>query len=139
MNALINDTHVKIRDCILENMPPEAEVTRIEFEGPRLAVYVKNVTTILDQSYIVSDIVNVLHKRVVIRSDPSIRVKEENAEKIIKKLIPQEAEVLNVSFDPSLGEVIIEAKKPGLAIGKDGKILQEIHQYYSKGKIQIED
>ncbi|WP_455364625.1 beta-CASP ribonuclease aCPSF1 [[Eubacterium] cellulosolvens] len=126
MTVVINDTHVKIRDCIIEHVPKEAEVTRIEFEGPRLAVYVKNVSTILDQSYIVTDIVNILHKRVVIRSDPSIRLKEQNAEAIIKSLIPSEAEVINVSFDPSLGEVIIEAKKPGLAIGKDGSILQEM-------------
>ncbi|MEM4246332.1 MAG: beta-CASP ribonuclease aCPSF1, partial [Candidatus Bathyarchaeia archaeon] len=126
MTALINDTHVKIRDTIFEHMPKEAEVTRIEFEGPRLAIYVKNVAALLDQSYIVTDIVNILHKRVVIRSDPSIRMKEENAEAIIKNLIPAEAEVVSISFDPSLGEVAIEAKKPGLAIGKDGAVLQEM-------------
>ncbi len=126
MTIVINDTHVKIRETILEHMPREAEVTRIEFEGPRLAVYVKNAGVLLDQSYIVTDIVNILHKRVVIRSDPSIRLKEENAEAIIKNLIPADAEVTNISFDPSLGEVVIEAKKPGLAIGKDGAVLQEM-------------
>jgi KH/beta-lactamase-domain protein len=107
-------------------MPKEAEVTRIEFEGPRLAIYVKNVTLLIEQSYIVTDIVNLLHKRIVIRSDPSIRVPEAGAEKIIRNLVPTEATITNITFDPSLGEVVIEAKKPGLAIGKDGLTLQEI-------------
>jgi len=120
------NAHVKIRQTILEHMPREAEITRIEFEGPRLAIYVKNVVLLQEQSYIVTDIVNLLHKRIVIRSDPSIRVSEAEAEKKIKEIIPVEAEVTSVNFDPTLGEVVIEAKKPGLAIGKDGATLQSI-------------
>ncbi len=122
----IDDAHVKIRETILANMPKEAEITRIEFEGPRLAIYVKNVVLLLEQSYVVTDIVSLLHKRVVIRSDPSIRVTEAEAEKQIKAAIPQDAEITGINFDPSLGEVTIEAKKPGLAIGKDGSTLQEV-------------
>jgi predicted metal-dependent RNase len=63
----IDDSHARIRETILSNMPKEAEITRIEFEGPRLAIYVKNVVLLLEQSYVVTDIVNLLHKRVVIR------------------------------------------------------------------------
>ena len=122
----IDDSHAKIRETILSNMPREAEITRIEFEGPRLAIYVRNVVLLLEQSYVVTDIVNLLHKRVVIRSDPSIRVTEAEAEKLIKSSIPQDAEITGINFDPSLGEVTIEAKKPGLAIGKDGSTLQEV-------------
>jgi hypothetical protein len=107
-------------------MPKEAEITRIEFEGPRLAIYVKNVGLLLEQSYVVTDIVNLLHKRVVIRSDPSIRLTENESERLIKGIVPAEAEITEINFDPSLGEVVIEAKKPGLAIGKDGVTLQEI-------------
>lgn len=126
MSKGTENAHVKIRQTILEHMPREAEITRIEFEGPRLAIYVKNVVLLQEQSYIVTDIVNLLHKRIVIRSDPSIRVPEAEAEKKIKEIIPAEAEVTSVNFDPTLGEVVIEAKKPGLAIGKDGATLQSI-------------
>jgi len=126
LGNLINNANAKIRECILDHTPREAEVTRIEFEGPRIAVYVKNVGILLDQSYIVTDIVSALHKRIVIRSDPSIRLPEESAEKIIKDLVPSGAEITGLTFDPSLGEVVIEAKKPGIAIGKDGLVLQEI-------------
>ncbi len=122
----INSAHSKIMTAILENMPREAEVTRIEFEGPRLAIYVKNVNLLMEQSHVVTDIVNLLHKRIVIRSDSSIRMPEKQAEDVISKLVPAEAAITSMNFDPSLGEVIIEAKKPGLAIGKEGTILQEV-------------
>ncbi|HUK27747.1 MAG TPA: beta-CASP ribonuclease aCPSF1 [Candidatus Acidoferrales bacterium] len=126
MARLVDDTQAKIRETIVTHMPKEAEITRIEFEGPRLAIYVKNVGLLLEQSYVVTEIVNLLHKRVVIRSDPSIRIRENEAERLIKGIVPAEAEITEINFDPSLGEVVIEAKKPGLAIGKDGTTLQEI-------------
>ena len=126
MARLVDDSQAKIRETIVTHMPKEAEITRIEFEGPRLAIYVKNVGLLLEQSYVVTDIVNLLHKRVVIRSDPSIRLTENESERLIKGIVPAEAEITEINFDPSLGEVVIEAKKPGLAIGKDGVTLQEI-------------
>ncbi len=126
MARLVDDSQARIRETIVTHMPKEAEITRIEFEGPRLAIYVKNVGLLLEQSYVVTDIVNLLHKRVVIRSDPSIRLHEKESEHLIKGIVPTEAEITEINFDPSLGEVVIEAKKPGLAIGKDGTTLQEI-------------
>ena len=126
MARIVDDTQARIRETIVTHMPKEAEITRIEFEGPRLAIYVKNVGLLLEQSHIVTEIVNLLHKRVVVRSDPSIRLKEKEAEHLIKGIVPSEAEITEINFDPSLGEVVIEAKKPGLAIGKDGSTLSEI-------------
>jgi KH/beta-lactamase-domain protein len=123
---LVDDSQARIRETIVTHMPKEAEITRIEFEGPRLAIYVKNVGLLLEQSYVVTDIVNLLHKRVVIRSDPSIRHTETESERLIKGIVPPEAEITEINFDPTLGEVVIEAKKPGLAIGKDGSTLSEI-------------
>jgi len=123
---LVDDSQARIRETIVTHMPKEAEITRIEFEGPRLAIYVKNVGLLLEQSHVVTDIVNLLHKRVVIRSDPSIRLIEKESDRLIKGIIPAEAEITEINFDPSLGEVVIEAKKPGLAIGKDGVTLQGI-------------
>jgi len=117
---------VEISCYILEKVPKEAKVTRIEYEGPMLAVYTKNPEVLIDQSNIVSEIVSVIRKRIVIRSDPSVRVKEQEAEKISRELIPAEAEITDINFDPSLGEIIIETKKPGLVIGRNGTVLQEI-------------
>ncbi len=118
--------HAKIRETIVEHMPKDAEITRIEFEGPRLAIYVKNVGLLAEQSYVVTEIVNLLHKRIVIRSDQSIRLPEREAEAYIRKIIPAEAEISSINFDPSLGEVVVEATKPGVAIGKEAAVLQQV-------------
>ncbi|MFQ6064182.1 MAG: beta-CASP ribonuclease aCPSF1 [Candidatus Bathyarchaeia archaeon] len=122
----LNKTKVEISQTILEHVPEEAEISRIEFEGPALAVYTKKPEVLIEQSYIISDIVNLIRKRIVVRSDPSVRLSEEETEEAIRKTVPEEAGISSTSFDPSLGEVVIEAKKPGLVIGKNGAILQEI-------------
>jgi hypothetical protein len=119
-------TKVAVSQTILEYVPKEAEVTRIEFEGPTLAVYTKRPEVLIEQSSIIADIVSLIRKRIVVRSDPSVRVPEKEAENLIAKIVSPEAEITNISFDPSLGEVIIEAKKPGIVIGKNGAILHEI-------------
>ncbi len=124
--ASFDKTKVEISQTIFEHVPKEAEITRIEFEGPALAVYTKKPEILIEQSYIVADIVNLIRKRIVVRSDPSVRSSEKDAERIIHEIVPREAEVTNIGFDPSLGEIIIEAKKPGLVIGKNGTFLQEI-------------
>ena len=117
---------IEISQYILEHVPKEAEVTRIEYEGPTLAVYTKRPEVLVDQSTVIAEIVNVIRKRIVIRSDPSVRLVENDAERIARDIVTAEAEVTDVTFDPSLGEIIIEAKKPGLVIGKNGSVLQEI-------------
>jgi KH/beta-lactamase-domain protein len=117
---------VEISQYILEHVPKETEVTRVEYEGPMLAIYAKKPEILVEQSSLIADIVNVIRKRIVVRSDPSVRMPEKDAERIAREIISPEAEVTDINFDPSLGEIIIEAKKPGLVIGKNGAVLQEI-------------
>jgi len=117
---------IEVSQYILEHVPKQAEVTRIEYEGPMLAVYAKKPEILVEQSSVIAGIVGVLRKRIVIRSDPSVRLPEKEAERLAKEIISPEAEVTDVNFDPSLGEIIIEAKKPGLVIGRNGSVLQEI-------------
>ncbi len=121
-----NSEKVEVSQYILGHVPKEAEVTRIEYEGPTLAVYTKRPEVLVEQSNLIAEIVNVIRKRIVIRSDPSVRLVETEAERRARDIIPPEAEVTDVNFDPSLGEIIVEAKKPGLVIGKNGAVLQEI-------------
>ena len=117
---------VEISSYILEHVPREAEVTRVEYEGPMLSVYAKKPEILVDQGNVIAEIVGVIRKRIVVRSDPSVRLQETEAERITRELIAPEAEITDINFDPSLGEIIIETKKPGLAIGRNGIVLQEI-------------
>ncbi|MEM3018629.1 MAG: beta-CASP ribonuclease aCPSF1 [Candidatus Bathyarchaeia archaeon] len=121
------DPLVRIRETILDRVPKEAEITRVNFEGSRLVIYAKKPELLLfGRSYVIPSIVSLIRKRIVVRSDPSIRSPEKETELVIREVIPKEAEVNNIVFDPTIGEVIIEAKKVGLAVGKEGSNLQEI-------------
>jgi len=109
---------------ILASMPREAEITRVEYEGPRIALYTKKPKFLQQNSYIISDIVNNIKKRVVIRTEKTIRKPEEEAKAIIDNVIPSEADVKRMFFDPALGEVIIEALSPKtLTDSKDFNII----------------
>jgi len=119
-------TKVEISQYVLEHVPKEAEITRIEYEGPALAIYTKKPEVLIEQGFVITDIVNIIRKRIVVRSDPSVRLEENEVERLVREIIPKEAEITDISFDPSLGEAVIEAKKPGVAIGKNGAILQEV-------------
>ncbi|MFQ6076819.1 MAG: beta-CASP ribonuclease aCPSF1 [Candidatus Bathyarchaeia archaeon] len=122
----MSETNIKIREEILERIPKEAELSRIEFEGPRIAIYTKRPEVLVEKSYIITEIVNRIRKRIVVRSDPSVRLPEHETEKMISTIVPPEAEITSILFDPTVGEVVVEARKPGLVIGRNGGILQEI-------------
>jgi len=96
------------------------------FEGANIILYTKDQDFFLDNKGMIKEIVDDIKKRIELRPDPSITMDMEKAERFINKLMPKEAGVDNVIFDPQRSRVIIEADKPGLAIGKDGQILRDI-------------
>lgn len=116
----------KIRKTVLSLVPPQAEMAAIEFEGPEIAVYVKNPKVLMDQMGIIREIARRIKKRVVIRTDPSVRKSKEETKRIISEIVPREAEIKDIEFDDILGEVIIKAERPGLVIGKGGSLRREI-------------
>ena len=120
------DIFSELKQQILKCLPENAQITSLELEGPEIAVYSKNPKVLLENGDIIKEIAKRLRKRIVIRSDPSIRLNPEETKKIILEVVPQEAEVTNIMFDHNVGEVIIEAKKPGLVIGRGGVTLREI-------------
>jgi len=46
--ASFDKTKVEISQTIFEHVPKEAEITRIEFEGPALAVYTKKPEILIE-------------------------------------------------------------------------------------------
>ena len=118
-------TYSEIRQAILDKIPPEVGITRIEFEGPRLAIYCHKPEILQERGHIVGEIAGVIKKRIVIRSDPSVRLPEIQSESIIKEIL-EEAGLVQAYFDPALGEVVLEVEKPGVAIGKSGSNVLEI-------------
>ncbi|TAK18643.1 MAG: beta-CASP ribonuclease aCPSF1, partial [Nitrosarchaeum sp.] len=105
---------------ILQSIPKEAKVTKIEYEGPRIALYTNAPRYLMENNETISNLVNIIKKRIVVRTDESIRKSEEEARKILAECIPKDANFQGVFFDTATGEVSIEAKRPWL-LQRDAK------------------
>ena len=103
-----------IMASILQSIPREANVTKIDYEGPRIALYTTSPRYLMEHNEIISNLVNVIKKRIVVRTDESIRKLEEDARKILAQCIPKEADLQGTFFDTATGEVSVEVKRPWL-------------------------
>ncbi len=103
-----------------------SNVVEANFEGANIVVYTNNTNFFKNDEGRIKEIVNTIKKRVELRADSRIISSQEEAKEKIKKIIPEEAELTNIIFDVQRSIVIIEAKRPGLVIGKQGSILEEI-------------
>ena len=113
---------------VLDNIPKDKDISNSGFEGANIVLYTKDRKFFLDNEGVIRNIVDKIKKRVELRADPSIALDIEAAEEKIKEIIPKDAKASNVIFDPQRNRVIIEAEKPGLAIGKSGEVLKEIRR-----------
>tara|TARA_Y100000310_G_scaffold197376_3_gene197485 strand:- start:5522 stop:7408 length:1887 start_codon:yes stop_codon:yes gene_type:complete len=96
------------------------------FEGANIVLYTNNEDFFKQGGSEIRSIVNEIKKRIELRADQKILLDEEKSKAEIMKVVPEEAEITNLIFDIHRSVVIIEAKKPGLVIGKQGSILEEI-------------
>ncbi len=105
---------------------PENKVSDAAFEAANIVLYTKDKKYFLDNKGTIKNAVQEFKKRIELRPDPSTCMEVAKAEKEIKKIIPEEAGVQDLIFDPPRSQVIIHAEKPGIVIGKQGEILREI-------------
>jgi uncharacterized protein len=101
---------------ILHSLPSESGLTKAEYEGPRIALYSKNPSYLIQNAQVVSNMVNTIKKRIVVRTDESIRKSEEESIEILNKAIPKEAGMIETFFDQALGEILIFVEKPSLLV-----------------------
>jgi len=102
-----------IMATILQSIPKEASITKIEYEGPRIALYTNTPRFLLEHNDIISNLVNIIKKRIVIRTDESIRKPEAEARKILAECVPKEANLQGTIFDTTTGEVSLKQKDLG--------------------------
>jgi len=122
----IVDPFEEIKKAIKQAIGSEGHVTKIDFEGPEVVIYSKNPRVLTQGNGIVVELAKSLRKRIVVRPDPSVLVEQEKAIELVKKIVPEEAGIGEIKFDEVFNEIIIEANKPGLVIGKEGAMLNEI-------------
>ncbi len=105
---------------------PEGKISEASFEGANIVLYTKDKEYFLDNNGTIREAVQQFKKRIELRPDPSLCLEPTKAEKEIKKIIPEEAGVEEIIFDPPRSMVMIHADKPGVVIGKQGDLLREI-------------
>jgi KH/beta-lactamase-domain protein len=103
-------------------------ITDAGFEGANIVIYTDNERFFKEGEGRIKEIVNELKKRIELRADQKILPEQDKVESDIRNLVPKEAEITNIIFDFHRSIVIIEAKKPGLVIGKQGSIIEEIRK-----------
>ena len=101
-----------IMASILQGLPRESSLTKIEYEGPNIALYSDNPAYLLKNSQIISNMVNTLKKRIVIRTDESIRKSESETLALLRSCVSKEIQLVHTFFDPALGEATIYIKNP---------------------------
>ncbi|HSV42738.1 MAG TPA: beta-CASP ribonuclease aCPSF1 [Methanomassiliicoccales archaeon] len=114
------------REQVRKIIPSHINITSIDFEGPIVVIYTKDMDVFASNNDIVRQLAQGLRKRVAIRPDPSMLADPDTVEKRIREIIPEEAQITDIFFEMETGEVTIEAMAPGLVIGKQGAVLNEI-------------
>ncbi|MCX8195215.1 MAG: beta-CASP ribonuclease aCPSF1 [Candidatus Micrarchaeota archaeon] len=118
----------EIEKKLHELVPSECKLTRVEAEGLDIVLYLRDINAFYANDQLIRKIAGAIRKRIIVRSDPASLLPQEEALSEIKKIIPPEAGVTAINFNPEFSEVVIEALKPGLVIGKGGATLKAIIQ-----------
>jgi len=101
-------------------------ISSANFEGANLVFYTDDPEFFKDNNGLIKELVNKFKKRIELRADIKLLTEQEETEKIIKETVPEDSGLTNILFDPQRSIVVIEAKRPGLVIGKSGLVLKEI-------------
>jgi KH/beta-lactamase-domain protein len=113
-----------ILKSILEDLPKV--ITDATFEAANIVLYTDDKEFFKTGESKIKDIVDKVKKRIELRADSKILAPEDETEKTIRAIVPEDAELTNIIFDSQRSTVIIEAKKPGMVIGKQGSILTDV-------------
>jgi len=105
-----------------------ADISNIEFEGPEIAVYIRNPKFISENEERIKELARLLRKRVVVRTDPRFRKSKEATIEYILSLVPSDVSVSpeDIQFDDILGEVRVLADKPGKLMGKGAALRYQV-------------
>ncbi len=106
----------------------EGKITEASFEGANIVVYTDNQDFFKHGESNIKQIVEQIKKRIELRADTKLLEDQTSTEKDIRRIVPQDAEITAVLFDQQRSIVVIEAKRPGMVIGKQGSILEEIRR-----------
>ena len=111
---------------IESEIPNDISVTDVTYEGPELVVYTRHPKQFAQNGDLIRRLASKLRKRITVRPHPDVLSIPREAEDKIREIIPEDAGVTDLDFHQDTGEVVIEAEKPGLVIGRHGSTLRDI-------------
>jgi len=115
-----------VRATIDDEVPRHISVSDVTYEGPELVIYTRDPKEFAADGDLVRRLASKLRKRITVRPDPDVLTPPTRAEQNIRDLIPDEAGVTDLEFYEDTGEVVIQAQKPGVVIGRHGGTLRDI-------------
>ncbi|GAB7095001.1 beta-CASP ribonuclease aCPSF1 [Halolamina litorea] len=107
-------------------IPSTISITDVKYEGPELVVYTRDPKEFAGDGNLVRQLASKLRKRITVRPDPQVLSRPREAREKVMEVIPEDAGVSDLDFHEDTGEVVIEAQKPGMVIGRHGSTLREI-------------
>jgi KH/beta-lactamase-domain protein len=108
-----NVAEESFEDRISRSLPKEAHITNIKFEAANIALYTRNPRFALTELTLhLSALSKSMKKRFIIRTDPSIRLSEEETRNVISRILPREVTISVIFCDEATGEVILEVNNP---------------------------
>jgi hypothetical protein len=113
---------------IVEEVPSDISISDVTYEGPELVIYTRDPKKFAQNGDLIRTLAGKLRKRITVRPDPDVLSRPTDAETEIRSVIPDDAGVTDLDFHVDTGEVVIEAQKPGMVIGRHGSTLREITQ-----------
>ncbi len=111
---------------IVDETAPTGKIVKVDVEGPKVILYTADMPYFVERGNEVRNLATSLKKRVIVRSTPESVMDPVKAKEAITKIIPTDANIVDIEFDENFQEVRIEAEKLGLVIGKHGDTLDEI-------------
>ncbi|QLC33915.1 beta-CASP ribonuclease aCPSF1 [Halarchaeum sp. CBA1220] len=118
----------ELQETITDEVPPDISVTEVKYEGPELVVYTRDPKKFAENGDLIRRLASKLRKRITVRPDPDVLSPPRDAREEIMDVVPEDAGVSDLDFHEDTGEVVIEASKPGMVIGRHGSTLREITQ-----------
>jgi KH/beta-lactamase-domain protein len=118
----------ELQATIESEVPNDITITEVRYEGPELVIYTRDPKRFASDGDLVRQLASKLRKRITVRPDPASLSATEEAREQVLDVIPDEAGVTDLDFHIDTGEVVIEAEKPGMVIGRHGATLREITQ-----------
>ncbi|WP_424019687.1 beta-CASP ribonuclease aCPSF1 [Halorientalis pallida] len=113
---------------IVSEVPDDISISDVQYEGPELVVYTRDPKKFAQNGDLIRQLASQLRKRITVRPDPDVLSVPDKAREQIMDVTPEEAGITDLDFHADTGEVVIEAEKPGMVIGRHGSTLREITQ-----------